>query len=588
LRTSSELEARLAFSIRPQYLAVFLGFFAAALAGCGGTAVAAKAAATTPAALTATLQPATATVAVGASATFTADLSATAPAGLQWTASGGSLAAATTAGAQSSDVYTAGSTPGTYTISLGEGGANGPLATATVIVTAAAAPPAALTAELQPATATLSEGASAAFTANLSAAAPAGLQWTAGGGSFAAQAAAGTQAGGTYTAGTTPGSFTLSLTEADGTPLATAAITITSPPPPPPAPAATLQPASLSLAAGANATITATVTGTDPASLAWSATGGTIAAAAATGSTVSATYTAGTAPGTFQIAVAASAGGTPLATAGVTIAPAARLFPAAAADWLYTAPTGSGLNISSIAAGMSFTVDTHAGGFDYPVVTTDGSHGCTTFTDTLQYANTDRICVPNPAQGYYPSVGGYGANDGHLVVIDTANGNYYDFWKLYTTNGVPNSTNVGAIKQGSLSGNGTPGTTAAEITGAAGDIMPGELDCATCLNHALLVVVPGSMNSNQLGTQAPVTHTDGTVSGAVFREGAKIQFEPSIDVANLSASTATKAILRALQLYGGVICDQSGGNGFAFYSDLATNPDLTGLNQAGSHLLLYY
>ncbi len=265
-----------------------------------------------------------------------------------------------------------------------------------------------------------------------------------------------------------------------------------------------------------------------------------------------------------------------------------RLFPASGADWLYSAPTGTGLNISGTTGGMTFQVNTHTQGFDYPVAYTDGSHGCTTFTDTLVYNLGNRICVPNPASGYYPSVGGWGADDGHLVVVDTATGMYYDFWKLYANGGTPTSTNVGGIFEGSLSGNGTPGTTAADITGLAGDILPGELDCATCLNHALSVIVPGSMNSNQVGHQAPAQKTDGAVGGAVFREGAKIRFDPSINVSTLNVSTAVKAIMRALQLYGGVITDQTGGSQISFYSALPSAPDLTGLNQIGQHLFIYY
>lgn len=238
---------------------------------------------------------------------------------------------------------------------------------------------------------------------------------------------------------------------------------------------------------------------------------------------------------------------------------------------------------------MQFQVNTHDGGFDYPVVYTDGTHGCTTFTDTLQYAFTDHTCVPNPPNGYWPSVGGWGANDGHLVVVDPSTRTYYDFWKLYvTSSGQPTSTNVGGIFSGSLDGDGTPGTTAANITGLAGDILTGELDCTTCLQHALSVIVPGSMNSGLPGTQAPGNHHDGSTQGGVFREASKIRFDPSINVDSLQVSTAVKAIMKALQLYGGVITDQTGGTAIAFYSALPKQPDLTGLNQIGQHLLIYY
>ncbi|TAN24243.1 MAG: fibronectin type III domain-containing protein [Acidobacteria bacterium] len=267
-----------------------------------------------------------------------------------------------------------------------------------------------------------------------------------------------------------------------------------------------------------------------------------------------------------------------------------RLFPAAAADWLYSPPTGTPLNISSIASAMGFHLNTHDGGYDYPVQYTDGTHGCTTFTDTLIYSyNKDNLCVPNPANGYHPSVGGWGADDGHVVIVDTATGNYYDFWKLYVNSSFqPTSTNVGKIVEGSLNGDGTPGTTAAQVTGLAGDILPGELACVTCLNHALNVVVPGNMNNPKVCTQFPAKATDGSVPGAIFCEGAKIRFDPSIDVNTLSASTAVKAIMRALQLYGGAITDQTGSSNVLIYTDLPSQPDTTGIGLIGQHLWLYY
>src|SRR6185312_9834465 len=228
---------------------------------------------------------------------------------------------------------------------------------------------------------------------------------------------------------------------------------------------------------------------------------------------------------------------------GVPAAAPARLFTAPAAAWLYTAPTGAGLNISGMVQGLTVQVNTHAQGFDYPVQYADGRLGCTTFTETRYYNFADRVCVPNPAGGFHPSVGGWGANDGHLVVVNLATRTYYDFWKLMVdANGQPTSTNVGQVVSGSLdASNGTPGTTAATISGLAGDIMPGELDCATCLQHALNVVVPSVMNSNLVSAQAPAAKTDGQVYGAIFREGAKLRFDPAVNVDTLPVSTAVKA-----------------------------------------------
>ncbi len=266
-----------------------------------------------------------------------------------------------------------------------------------------------------------------------------------------------------------------------------------------------------------------------------------------------------------------------------------RLFPGAGAQWLYSPPSGAPLNISNLASSLGFGLRTHQDGFDYPVEYTRGRHGCTEFTDTGNYGYQDHICVPNPANGFWPSTGGWGANDGHLVVVDTATQRYYDFWKLLVdAQGRPVSTNVGAIFSGSLDGDGTPGTTAAYISGLAGDILPGELNCDTCLNHALLAIVPETMNSPGVGSQAPVRHDDGNTPGAIFREGAKIRLDPSLPLAEMNASTATKAIMRALQLYGAVIVDQTGGGGIGFYTSLASPPDETGMNLIGRHLWIYY
>jgi hypothetical protein len=47
--------------------------------------------------------------------------------------------------------------------------------------------------------------------------------------------------------------------------------------------------------------------------------------------------------------------------------------------------------------------------------------------------------------------------------------------------------------------------------------------------------------------------------------------------------------MKALQDYGGVIVDQSGGTGMAFYSSLQSEPDLTGLqSNLLAHLWIYY
>ena len=288
-----------------------------------------------------------------------------------------------------------------------------------------------------------------------------------------------------------------------------------------------------------------------------------------------ATPAAPAAPAPAPSPAPAPAAATPAASAA-----SSRLFPNAA--WLYTAPRGKGFGIANYNAQV--TIDTHDGGFDYPIQYSNHSHGTMTFTDGY-----NRFAVPIPnAGGFYPSTGAWGANDGHLVVLDLQMRRYYDFWKLLTDgHGHPRSTRVGKIVSGSLDGDGTPGTTAGDLNGAAGDLMPGELQNG--IHHALQCIIPGNWNNASLGTQAPVTKTDGRSNGAMS-EGSKIGIDPSLNVSALPLGAGTKNLMRALQQYGCVITDQSGGHGIAIYSNLPSlkGLDMSGMNQIGKYLRFYF
>ena len=271
------------------------------------------------------------------------------------------------------------------------------------------------------------------------------------------------------------------------------------------------------------------------------------------------------------------------------------------ARYLYSAPSGPHRDISAVSgiATLQPTVNIHPGGYDYPIQFTRGRHGWTTFDDVHWYHYRDRMRVPNisPSGGFAPSTG----TDGHLVVIDTATGTGYDFWRLcvgaggvpVTCRGNASPTSVGRILAFSLdSSNGAPGgCTASGLTGLAGDILPGELATGAAVPHALSVIVPGAMNRPGACPETPATHSDGTVSGAVFCEGAKLRMDPAVGVDALTASPAAKAIMKALQRYGGIITDQSDcARCLGFYSDLrGPAPDLTGLApNLLAHLWIYY
>lgn len=273
-------------------------------------------------------------------------------------------------------------------------------------------------------------------------------------------------------------------------------------------------------------------------------------------------------------------------------------FPPRRASYLYTPPAGAHADIGAWpgVAALRPALNVHGNGYDYPVQFSDGTHGATTFDDFGWWHRRDRIAVPNvgPGGGFHPSTG----TDGHLVVINTVTRRAYEFWRLcanaagapVTCPGNRSPTSVGWIGTFSLdTSNGVPGGgTASGLSGLAGLILPGEIEHG--IDHALSVIVPGAMNSPRLCSAAPASHTDGTAPGGVFCEGAKLRLDPSVQVDALPATPAAKAILLALQRFGGVITDQSDcAHCLNFYTALdGPAPDLTGLAPALlPHLWIY-
>jgi hypothetical protein len=214
-----------------------------------------------------------------------------------WTATGGTIT--------SSGVFTAGTTPGTYQISAQLRGhsrfGSAPVKVATTLTSLA----------LNPAAVTLAAGAVQQFV----------VAGTWSDGSTTVPAATYTVTGGTitasglYTAGTTPGTFSVIATQQGGSKADTAIVNNIA------APAVillqmVLSPAAAALAPAGTAQFTVAGTWSDGNSIApavtYSATGGTI--------TGSGLYTAGATAGTYRV-IAAQSGGTKADTATVTINP---------------------------------------------------------------------------------------------------------------------------------------------------------------------------------------------------------------------------------------------------------------------------
>lgn len=235
-------------------------------------------------------------------------------------------------------------------------------------------------------------------------------------------------------------------------------------------------------------------------------------------------------------------------------------YTATAASYLYSQPTGSYTDISADSGLTSVALNTHDGGFDHPVQFTDGTHGTTEFNDYGFYSQNDDYFVPNitATGGFFPATGGYGADDGHLIVVDTSNRMAYDFFRLctdsngtpITCSGNPSAISIGGIKAFSLNAsNGTPGTTASGLSTLVGAIMPGELN-GSAMPHALALQIDPDLMNSTVCHETPANYSDGSGSGP-FCEGAKVRMDPSVNVDSLTASAAAKSIMKAFQQYGG-------------------------------------
>ena len=148
-------------------------------------------------------------------------------------------------------------------------------------------------------------------------------------------------------------------------------------------------------------------------------------------------------------------------------------------------------------------------------------------------------------------------SDGHLVVVDTAGGCVYDFWRMRRTargwkaawgNALPLDSDGIFPKGLSARGSGF------ELM--QGIVWPCELE-AGAIEHALIFSYDFTRAG---GPVAPATESDGaTASHDAIPEGARLQLDPALDLDALDLSPAAKIIARALQRYGMYCADTGGG-----------------------------
>jgi len=550
--------------------------------------------------------PASAALTVGQSQTFAATYSdGSTPSGVSWAASGGGTIT-------SGGVFTA-SAAGNFAVTATD--SHGAQASATVSI--AAAP----TLGVAPASAALTVGQSQTFAATYSdGSTPSGVSWAAsGGGSITS--------GGVFTA-SAAGNFAVTATDSHGA-QASATVSIAA------AAALTVAPPGLVLLAGETATLTAHYAdGSVPATLSWTATnGGEVDAA-------SGVFTAA-APGQYTVTATDANGVSGLGSVRVltveapptaTACPGC-FFTSPAAAWLYAGANprwGSGRDLATLTAGWAPPdLNTNQAGFAMPVQHTNDSYGSTGFND-FNYGpgwRHDSASVPNPpgdvwtpSCGWLPpaqfgATGCFGSYDGKDFIIDDTTGNFYEMDQLYVNSqGQPINFGVNGYGSGLCGGAGETvcgvrgvfsgnlatsapnlgGATAAGLVAGAGDIMPGELDCATCLNHTVLLVgSPDLINSATCDAFPTGKSGDGfnALPQAVLCEGGVLAWTgdwTQLDPA--THSTAVIALARALQLYGGLIVDQGGAGheGFSFYTDYDAPPDMTGAADLNVGLVVFY
>jgi hypothetical protein len=192
--------------------------------------------------------------------------------------------------------------------------------------------------------------------------------------------------------------------------------------------------------------------------------------------------------------------------------------------------------------------------YGVPVYEADSSTPAVTVTCTKDWGacplEEALVRIPDEAT---PSPG----SDAAMVVIDRVAGRVYDFWQAERTSDDEWRVSWGtyAMFGGDGSGRGG-GATAAGTNLLAGLVRMEELEAGR-IDHALALV---SDKSCPDVFRYPALKTDGHASEPpCIPQGARVQLDPSIDVASIPDITPGEvAVARALQTYGGYVRDSAG------------------------------
>lgn len=168
-------------------------------------------------------------------------------------------------------------------------------------------------------------------------------------------------------------------------------------------------------------------------------------------------------------------------------------------------------------------------------------------------------------------------SDAHMIVVDRDRGCVYDFWG-YDPNPLVEAKTSWWASAIPLDGDGiyhgsVGAGFAAGFSTAQGAVWPDEI-AAGRIEHALTFSygVPGVRASDPV---PPATHSDGTSTDPdAIPEGTRLQLDPELDLDSLGLLPHERVVARALQEYGMVLSDVSGGGvRFAAISGLSADPN---------------
>lgn len=190
-----------------------------------------------------------------------------------------------------------------------------------------------------------------------------------------------------------------------------------------------------------------------------------------------------------------------------------------------------------------------------PVYFTDGTDDRVSVRLMRGWTWTNGIRLPMPSEARPDP-----ADDSHLVILDTNNGIEFDFWQMKRFKGNWIAATLTAIDYRNDDDGVADiyGCRASDFALTSGLIWPHEI-LSTNINHALVF----GYSYNRVGAVYPALDSDGWANDtAAMPEGARIRLRSDFDVEAMEVSEYLKEVYRALQTYGAICGDNSGGFGF--------------------------